>query len=377
MLLVEDSRTHARIISRLLRPEDLDQDRFDLDVVGNLAEGIERAVTTPGYDVVLLDLTLPDSAGEATYRRFVERAPDVPIVVMTSIDDEQLATDLVHHGAQDYIVKSQASPRSVRSSIRYARERHAIQRELAQTVEALERANQRVHDFTSMATHELLSPMTSIQGFAKTLAQHWQSLSEDQVEQQLAVIDRQSEHLIRLVRMLLQYARLESDTIEASPSPVPLARVLRDVASSFASTGTEVQVACQKELVAYADPDHVQSIVQNLISNAVKYGAPPIEVRADQVRDHVEVAVTDHGDGVPAEFVGQLFQRFSRDQQAGAKAHGTGVGLYVVRELALANHGDVRYEPAASGGACFVVRLPLADADPASAPAATEHEETA
>lgn len=93
----------------------------------------------------------------------------------------------------------------------------------------------------------------------------------------------------------------------------------------------------------------------NYLSNAVRYGAPPVEVSVATAGDRIEISVTDSGDGVPAEFVDRLFTSFARAQQAGRD--GTGLGLSIVQGLAEANGGQVFYEPRATGGSCFGLRL--------------------
>jgi signal transduction histidine kinase len=109
-----------------------------------------------------------------------------------------------------------------------------------------------------------------------------------------------------------------------------------------------------------ADPGHVDEIVVNLVENADKYGAPPITVDARRRDDVVELKVCDHGPGVPAEFVPQLFERYSRADATLRHRSGSGLGLYLVDKLARASGGNVRYEPNDPHGACFIVTLPAA-----------------
>src|SRR5262249_20650906 len=110
----------------------------------------------------------------------------------------------------------------------------------------------------------------------------------------------------------------------------------------------------------HADPDHIQRIVGNYISNAIKYGQEPIVTEAASNPPFVDVRVRDCGHGVPDEFVDRLFSKFSRAEQVKAAKPGTGLGLSIVRTLAQANGGDVWYEPNAPAGSCFGVRLPAA-----------------
>jgi two-component system cell cycle response regulator len=129
VLLIEDDPAYARLIEMLLVEES--EGRYAVERAGRLDEGLE--LLKDGHvDAVLLDLTLPDSKGLDTFVRANDAAPEVPIVVLTGFDDEQLALDAVKRGAQDYLVKGHAENDSLARSLRYAMERHRMQAELRQ-----------------------------------------------------------------------------------------------------------------------------------------------------------------------------------------------------------------------------------------------------
>jgi diguanylate cyclase (GGDEF)-like protein len=123
VLLVEDSAVDAALVSQLLRQQRAGA--WTVVVASTLAEGLAR-LAAGGTDVVLLDLSLPDSRGLATFMRVAEAAPRVPVVVMSASDDERLAIEAVRLGAQDYLIKGQAAADSLARSIRYAVERHRL-----------------------------------------------------------------------------------------------------------------------------------------------------------------------------------------------------------------------------------------------------------
>jgi two-component system cell cycle response regulator len=127
VLLIEDDPAYARLIEMLLIDES--EGRYAVERAGRLDEGLE-ILRAGNVDAVLLDLTLPDSKGLDTFIRASDAAPDVPIVVLTGFDDEQLALDAVKRGAQDYLVKGNAENDSLARSLRYAMERHRMQAQL-------------------------------------------------------------------------------------------------------------------------------------------------------------------------------------------------------------------------------------------------------
>jgi signal transduction histidine kinase len=129
-----------------------------------------------------------------------------------------------------------------------------------------------------------------------------------------------------------------------------------------------VAIKAPEALAALVDPEAFDRILSNLITNALRYGKPPIAVEAAASDRHLRLAVEDRGPGVPNDFVPLLFERFTRSE-ASQQHHqrGTGLGLAIARAYARAHHGELYYEPAQPQGARFVLVLPV---DPASRPTA-------
>jgi two-component system cell cycle response regulator len=124
ILLVEDNAGDARLLREAL--QEIDALAFTLTHVGSLAVGLD-SLSGCSYDVGVLDLGLPDARGPEVVRRVREVAPDMPLIVLTGLDDEQLAVQSLHEGAQDYLIKGQVGSRSLWRSLRYALERHQLQ----------------------------------------------------------------------------------------------------------------------------------------------------------------------------------------------------------------------------------------------------------
>ena len=121
LLLIEDNPGDARLVQELLREASASE--FHVDWVDRLSTGLDR-LKKGNVDVVLLDLSLPDSSGLATYTRIAESGPSVPVVVLTGYEDQSLALEAVRQGAQDYLAKFDATPYVLARSVRYAFERH-------------------------------------------------------------------------------------------------------------------------------------------------------------------------------------------------------------------------------------------------------------
>lgn len=234
--------------------------------------------------------------------------------------------------------------------------------DLRASEERLQAANEAMQGFVAVAAHDLRSPLASIVGFAELLHDNWSTLKEENRRKFVASIDRQSRHLSLLVNDLLTLSSIDGGAMNTRPERIELARAIGKSLEAGGESGADVVVSCAPDLVVLVDPNHLGRILDNYIQNAFRYGAPPIRIEAHHVGEFVEVQVTDHGDGVPPEFVHRLFGKFARaDTEVTRSRKGTGLGLSIVRGLAEANGGSTRYEPNLPHGSCFIVSLPAAD----------------
>jgi signal transduction histidine kinase len=206
------------------------------------------------------------------------------------------------------------------------------------------------NDITAMLTHDVAQPVSSIASLSELLVADWADLPDD-IRQELAgKIDKNVRRLIKMMNDLQLLFRLDTGAVTARRAPVPLREVVEGVAAELSATG-DVDLAVGEELTALADRAHLTAVVHNLVGNALAYGRPPVEVRADRYGDVVVLVVQDAGPGIPEELLPRLFDRFVR---------GSGLGLFIVRHLVEANGGTVRYEPARPCGARLIVTVEAA-----------------
>lgn len=236
----------------------------------------------------------------------------------------------------------------------------AIQ-ELRDVNDELAAMNVLMREFVSIASHDLKTPLTAIIGFSGAMLQQWDSLDDADKIDFLGRIERSGRQLDRLVDDVLAVSRIEAGALDTRARVVKLREVFEEAVGVFTDHANDICLTCPDDALVLADPDHVERIVVNYITNAFKYGRPPVELEALLLSDSVEIRVRDRGDGVPKEFLSRLFGRFERaDTQATRQEKGTGLGLSIVKGLAQANGGDAWYEPNDPSGSCFVVRLPRA-----------------
>jgi signal transduction histidine kinase len=224
---------------------------------------------------------------------------------------------------------------------------------------ALERANAVMTDFVALAAHELRTPVTSIHGFVRTLNHLGERLGHGQREQIAEALEQQTERMAQLVEQLLDLSRLDAEVIEIAPQRFNVRRRVEEIVGS-AALGREddVEIAVPPDLVAAADPTAFERIVGNLVTNAFRYGSPPVIVTAERTPEAFRVAVEDRGSGVDPSFVPRLFERFSRGDQSRARTVGTGLGLAIAHSYARAHDGELLYVEARPHGARFELVLP-------------------
>jgi PAS domain S-box-containing protein len=224
--------------------------------------------------------------------------------------------------------------------------------ERRQLLDGLEAAAAERTQLLAVTAHELRTPVAVVNGFASTLQKHWDDLDEAERRDMVASLARSGQRLGRLVDDLFTSARLESRALELQPADFDLTQMLREIAGDVG--GDDVRVEGDAVTV-FADRGRTQQMITNYLTNALRHGRPPVSVNVSVDADLARVTVGDAGPGVRANLLPRLFARFS----GSGKADSTGLGLFIVRELARAQGGDAWYEPDAAGSR-FIFTLPLA-----------------
>lgn len=208
-------------------------------------------------------------------------------------------------------------------------------------------------DFVEVLSHEMRTPLTAISGFADTLMR--MDLPREDVQGYLELVKRQADRLARLTDELLRLAQVDGAELRPAPARVGLREAALH-AAQLAGIPEVVEVRVRDDVHAHVDRDHVEEVLINLLVNADRHGAPPIEVTAEVDGHRVLLRVRDHGEGVPDEFVPRLFDRYARAREVEGSA---GLGLAIAARLAAANDGAVWYRHHPERGAVFVVSLPV------------------
>jgi signal transduction histidine kinase len=363
VLLIEDNVGDADLVRLRLVEGD---SAVDVTCVNRLAAGLASIAKAPP-SVVLLDLNLPDSHGADTFRKVLEKAPGVPIVILSGRNDEVLAMKALHQGVQDYLVKSDISSGHLDRAIRYAMERKALTCALEMSrLQQLEFKNQ----FLSHVSHELRTPLTCIHQFATILKDGLAGEINPEQSSHLETMLNSVQQLRVMIHDLLEATRAESGQIRIESRCIVIGDLIQQAVSMMTATAKEKQVALEVSLdpkipLVYADPDRVLQVLINLIDNSIKFTPPEglVTVKASMAevdQNMVYLSVLDTGRGIGPEAKALIFERLYQDPtSADSNRSGLGLGLFIAKELVELHGGRMWVVSDIGSGSTFSFTLPL------------------
>jgi signal transduction histidine kinase len=381
ILLIEDNLAEARLLQEFLKDGSFKE--FNLVHVKRLSEALDaigKDASTPClYNIILLDLTLPDSQGLESLKPLMARAPCLPIVVLTNINDEQLAIEAVRRGAQDYLVKRQINAQLLTRSLRYAIERkqyletlravnesleNRVEERTAQLVEAKE-VNQFKSEFVSILSHDIRNPLNAI-----LLAAGLLKNSDDKLNPEKKVAHYQMiRSAIKNMSLLLDEAsfigRADSGKLSCELIGINLVAfcnaIIKEIQLTAAQKNIDIVFNSEGNKNDFlGDEKLLHHILTNLLSNAVKYSPSNKQVILDLIfqESAVILRIQDSGIGIPIQEQKHLFEPFHRASNVG-KIAGTGLGLSIVKKCVEAHGGEIALQSQEGIGSTFTVTLPL------------------
>ncbi|HCB02389.1 MAG TPA: hypothetical protein DEP19_08410 [Anaerolineae bacterium] len=218
-------------------------------------------------------------------------------------------------------------------------------------------------DFVSTISHELRTPLGFIKGYSTSLLRPDTTWDEETQKEFLTIIDEEADRLTRLIEDMLESARLQSKTLQFKFAPIRLDALIRDVATRVNTHHPDLKIEYHLETLpsVHGDGVRLSQVFENLFSNAIKY-APnsKITISTKALEKSVLVSFADQGEGIPEDFLPFLFERFYR-VPGERTVTGTGLGLYICKQIIMAHHGKIWVESELDIGTTFYIELP---ADP-------------
>src|SRR6202166_5140396 len=376
VLLVEDNAGDARLLREMFSTEKAGS--FELTHLLRMSEAMIH-LAKGGVDVLLLDMGLPDAHGLDTVRQAHAVAPNVPLIVLTGLDDEALAAEAMKEGAQDYLIKGQIENRALPRALRHAIERHRMQTETD-----LIRAQQLQFkdEFLSHVSHELRSPLTAIYQFVTILQDRLAGELNAEQHDYLGIVLRNVKQLQSMINDLVEVTRMQAGKLEIELQRTSVSDAIAYVVNTLQGAATAKGVALTSEIErrlpsVCADPTRIRQILIILVDNAIKFtpanGAVKVRFRVFEDDSNLLVLeVSDSGCGISPDMTERIFERlFQTPDPAAAGRKGLGLGLFICKELVTRQGGQIWVTSAPDKGSVFFVTLPVFSLPSLIAPALT------
>ncbi len=371
--MVDDEVQLSMAVRRILTKYRVRVDAVDVDVTysySHFANGEEFLDSTAAgneYDLLLLDLKLPGMSGMDILAELSRQGSTITTIMITAYATFDTAVQSTKLGAFDFLAKP-FSPEELRYSARKATEQIITSREARRLAEEQRQVR---FNFISVLSHELKAPLNAIEGYLKIL-------QSDESPERRQMIDRsllRLDGMRKLIFDLLDLTRIESGQKARQFAQVDVRAIARRTIDLFAGEATErgikITMRAPRPVEMAADPSEVEIVLDNLVSNAVKYNRDggSVTVSLKREDDAVRLEVADTGIGMTPEESAKLFNEFVRIKNEDTiKVLGSGLGLSTVRKLAQMYGGDASVNSERGSGSIFTVTLRDAAPDAPAAP---------
>jgi signal transduction histidine kinase len=240
-------------------------------------------------------------------------------------------------------------------------ERQNLQQQYNQ-LELKHRQAQLQEDFVSTITHELRSPLGFIKGYTTTLLRADTTWDQQTQQEFLKIIDQETDHLQELIENLLDSARLQSGQLDMRFQPVRLDALMNDVVmrAQHQHPNLVIELSTAPDLKPIqGNPRRLSQVFENLLSNAVKYApSSKVVVTIEQKENHSHIYLQDFGPGISEKYLPLLFTRFFRNPDQAPGIHGTGLGLFICKQIIQAHYGEITATSTVGEGTTFHIVLP-------------------
>jgi two-component system sensor histidine kinase/response regulator len=357
----------------LLETRNLSQDGFPMSSITRATCVSEAAAILKirRFDAILLDMNVGDSTGLETFISVYAMASDIPIVILSGVEGDQIASLAVSHGAQDFVLKKDLLSISLKKTLEFATERNEMLTALKKSREEAQRHTEFKSRFLAQMSHEIRTPMNGVIGIAQLLNLS-PNLSEDDKEL-VNSLKATSKHLIDLISDILDLSKIEAGKTVLEEVPFNLRDLVEDSLRSL------VPIAEEKDLVIAdlidpkiaskyrGDLNHLRQILLNLLSNALKFTKQgmitvSVEVSGESTMGlpNIKFSVRDTGRGIAREKISDLFKPFSQVMvQNEAVIQGTGLGLSICKALVELMGGKIGADSEVGVGSTFWFMVPL------------------
>lgn len=352
-----------------------------IEVVGSAKdadEAIEMAAESKP-NVALVDVKMPGGGGARAAREIRTNSPQTHVVALSAYEDRRTVLEMLRAGAVGYMVKGTPADEILRTVRRSLRGQGSLSTEVTADVihelvslldrsEALSRDLQELDhtksELIQILSHELFTPMTTIQGFAMLVSEQGEALKPDEVRDLAEGVVGANDRLKRLVGNLGAAARMDRAGVELATRPMAAGDLVDRALSEFPRLADRIVTAgalAEPETRLWADVELGARALVVVLENALAFSPDTaiVEISARSVEGNVRVTVSDRGPGVPEELRDRIFEAFTQTDGSVTRSHeGLGIGLFLARQIMRAHAGELTYAPRQGGGSSFELSFP-------------------
>ncbi|MCF8364013.1 MAG: hybrid sensor histidine kinase/response regulator [Prolixibacteraceae bacterium] len=370
ILLVEDNPGDAMLLEELL----LDNKRFTYKMsVADTLQAAIKMVEENRYDIILLDLDLPDSNGLDALQAINNKTNNTPILVITGLDDDKTGNEAIKMGAQSYIVKGLFNSRLITDSIIHALERNNNLIKIRKAEEELNRYNKELHKanrekerLIALLSHDLRGPIKTLVALLELLNDEYDEMEKTMQREIIKKSIKTGENTVNLLETLLDWARIKAGKIQIKPQNTEVHQFVNNTIEST------LDIACQKDLEIinntpdglhfYADTNMIATVVRNLLGNAIKFSHRNSTISIDAKKtdnENIAIEIIDEGKGIKKEDLPKIFDITEGFTTFGTEDEkGSGFGMILCKELIEENNGELYIESEYGKGTCVRFILP-------------------
>jgi len=372
ILLVEDNPGDAFLVEEML--EDIQEVNAEITHIETLKEAITELEQSV-YDVVLLDLGLPDSEGLNALKKVLEIDLGFPVIVITGLDDGKTGNEAVKSGAQSYMVKGQLTSASISQTILYSIERTKFLKKLkvkeAEVIEknkVLEEVLSSKNLLISIISHDLRGPLNSIISLLEILDSDYDELEEKTKKKYLNAILSSAKSTHNLMENLLHWAQIQSKRRKVEPEEVGINQLIQQGTEPLKPVAEEKEITLEfdvpENLAVYADEKMICTVIRNLVSNALKFTPRKGKIKVTSEKstnNQIIVSIEDNGVGMDKDVLSTFFDNRNTAFTKGTEDEpGSGFGLILVKEFVEKNNGKLIIESKEGQGTKVSFTLPHA-----------------
>jgi len=354
VLLIEDDKIDQDAFTRLVEEENLP---YDYKTASSISEG-QKVLACEQFDIVISDYNLGDGTGFDVLN-FVK---DTPVIIVTGTGGEEIAVKAWKAGASDYLIKDHE--RNYLKLLPVSVENVVKRREAEEKLKTYDRLK---NELAVTVSQELRTSLGIFKGIISNAMSGGLGVISSQLWKSLEIADKTIDKLAKIISDFLDISKIETGNVQLQKTQVDIQEVVSESICLLASLAKEKKIKllapfpCDPSFTVYADHGLVRQILVNLFDNTVKFSpmGSTIRITVRDLDDEVQINMQDTSNGLGSDDVSKVFNNFIQsDKYAGPGSHGIGLGLYVAKQLIVAQGGRIWAENAPGQGSIFCLTLP-------------------